>query len=166
MHRDLYRLPEGRSANRLISGVRGVCDDVTCLFLHSGVVQVLKVGQVHTNDLSAVLTVHCSLLVSDLLADPNQTDSYRGAQNRLDNRWLKLCHLRLWQVELFQLTKEVQPLLGLFQSMWCLNSGPGDGGTKEIEWLEYIYLKYVNIWSGSKKLIKVVLRQERVLFWF
>ncbi len=44
-----------------------------------------------------------------------------------------------------------------------------------------IYLKYVsfvliipygslytvvNIWSGSKKLIKVVQRQERLLFWF
>ncbi len=30
--------------------MRGVCDDVTCLFLHSGVVQVLKVGQVHPKD--------------------------------------------------------------------------------------------------------------------
>ncbi len=33
-----------------MSRVRGVCDDVTCPFLHSGVVQVLKAGQVHTND--------------------------------------------------------------------------------------------------------------------
>ncbi len=48
--RDLLRLPEGRSANRLCPGVRGVCDDVTCLFLHSGVVQVLKAGQVDTNN--------------------------------------------------------------------------------------------------------------------
>ncbi len=33
-----------------MSGVRGVCDDVTCSFLHSGVVQVLKAGPVDTND--------------------------------------------------------------------------------------------------------------------
>ncbi len=31
-----------------VRGERG--DDVTCPFLHSGVVQVLKAGQVHTND--------------------------------------------------------------------------------------------------------------------
>ncbi len=30
-------------------------------------------GGGHTNDPSAVLTVCCSLLTSDLLADPNQT---------------------------------------------------------------------------------------------
>ncbi len=53
--------------------------------------------------LSAVLTVRCSLLISDLLADPNHTviEEHR-------------CHVRLWQVELFQLTKKVHSLLGLF----------------------------------------------------
>ncbi len=57
-----------------MSRVRGVCDDVTCPFLHSGVVQVLKAGQVDTPMiLSAILTVRCSLLVFDLLADPKQT---------------------------------------------------------------------------------------------
>ncbi len=55
-----------------MSRVRGVCDDVTCSFLHSGVVQVLKAGQVDTMIISAALTVHCSLLTSDSLADPNQ----------------------------------------------------------------------------------------------
>ncbi len=35
---------------QVMSRVRGVCDDVTCPFLHSGVVQILKAGQVHTND--------------------------------------------------------------------------------------------------------------------
>ncbi len=35
---------------QVVSRVRGVCDDVTCPFLHSGVVQILKAGQVHTND--------------------------------------------------------------------------------------------------------------------
>ncbi len=71
--------------------------------------------------LSAVLTVRCSLLISDLLADPNHTvieehmDSglYRRVL-RLNNSRVKLCHVRLWQVELFQLTKKVHSLLGLF----------------------------------------------------
>ncbi len=35
---------------QVVSGVRGVYDDVTFPFLHSGVVQVLKAGQVDTND--------------------------------------------------------------------------------------------------------------------
>ncbi len=35
---------------QVVSRVRGICDDVTCPFLHSGVVQILKAGQVHTND--------------------------------------------------------------------------------------------------------------------
>ncbi len=35
---------------QVVSRVRGVCDDVTCPFLHSGLVQVLKAGQVDTND--------------------------------------------------------------------------------------------------------------------
>ncbi len=95
-----------------MSRVRGVCDDVTCPFLHSGVVQILKAGQVHTNDPFCCPKVRCSLLISDLLADPNH--SYRRAQNRLNNSRVKLCHVRLWQVELFQLTKKVQSLLGLF----------------------------------------------------
>ncbi len=63
--------------------------------------------------LSAVLTVRCSLLISDLLADPNHT-VIEEHRNRLNNSRVKLCHVRLWQVELFQLTKKVQSLLGLF----------------------------------------------------
>ncbi len=35
---------------QVVSRVRGVCEDVTCPFLQSGVVQVLKAGQVDTND--------------------------------------------------------------------------------------------------------------------
>ncbi len=38
----------GEKCKQVVSGVRGVCDDVTCPFLHSGVVQVLKAVQVDT----------------------------------------------------------------------------------------------------------------------
>ncbi len=58
-----------------MSRVRGVCDDGTCLFFHSGVVPSPEgwAGTPTTLIISAVLTVRCSLLISDLLADPNQT---------------------------------------------------------------------------------------------
>ncbi len=59
--------------------------------------------------LSAVLTVRCSLLISDLLADPNHTVI---EEHRTDS--ITLCHVRLWQVELLQLTKKVHSPLGLF----------------------------------------------------
>ncbi len=112
---------------QVVSRVRGSMMMLPARFLHSGVVQVLKAGQVDTKILSAVLTVRCSLVMSDLLADPNQT-VYRGAQNRLNNSRVKLCHMRLWQVELFQLwwrrrTTSAEPF-----SRWsqceCPTSGP------------------------------------------
>ncbi len=125
---------------QVVSGVRGVCDDVTCPFLHSGVVQVLKAGQVDTND---PFCCPNSPLQSSYIwfAGWPEPDSYRGAQNRLNNSRVKLCHMRLWQVELFQLTKEEQPLL----SRWSLfHDGVNvnvplqvlrDGGSQEPEWL-------------------------------
>ncbi len=69
--------------------------------------------------LSAVLTVRCSPS-SIWFAGWPKPYSYRRAQNRLNNSRVKLCHVRLWQVELFQLTKKVHSLLGLFtmESMW------------------------------------------------
>ncbi len=104
---------------QVVSRVRGVCDDVTCPFLHSGVVQVLKAGQVHTND---PFCCPNSPLQSSYIwfAGWPKPYSYRRAQNRLNNSRVKLCHVRLWQVELFQLTKKVHSLLGLFtmESMW------------------------------------------------
>ncbi len=98
---------------QVVSRVRGVCDDVTCPFLHSGVVQVLKAGQVDTKN---PFCCPNSPLQSSYVwfAGWPKPDSYRGAQNRLNNSKVKLCHMRLWQVELFQLTKEEQPLLSLF----------------------------------------------------
>ncbi len=102
---------------QVVSGVRGVCDDVTCPFLHSGVVQVLKAGQVDTNN---PFCCPNSPLQSSYVwfAGWPKPDSYRGAQNRLNNSRVKLCHMRLWQVELFQLTKEEQPLIFTMESMW------------------------------------------------
>ncbi len=98
---------------QVVSGVRGVCDDVTCPFLHSGVVQVLKAGQVDTNN--PFWCPNSPLQFSYIwFAGWPKPDSYRGAQNRLNNSRVKLCHMRLWQVESFQLTKEEQPLLSLF----------------------------------------------------
>ncbi len=59
---------------QVVSRVRGVCDDVTCPFLHSGVAQVLKAGQVDTNDPFCCPNIPLqSSYILDLLADPNQT---------------------------------------------------------------------------------------------
>ncbi len=83
---------------QVVSRVRGVCDDVTCPFLHSGVVQILKAGQVHTND---PFCCPNSPLQSSYIwfAGWPKPYSYRRAQNRLNNSRVKLCHVRLWQVE-------------------------------------------------------------------
>ncbi len=104
---------------QVVSRVRGVCDDVTCPFLHSGVVQILKAGQVHTND---PFCCPNSPLQSSYIwfAGWPKPYSYRRAQNRLNNSRVKLCHVRLWQVELFQLTKKVHSRWAFFtmESMW------------------------------------------------
>ncbi len=127
----------GEKCKQVVSRVRGVCDDVTCPFLHSGVVQVLKAGQVDTND--PFCCPNSSLQSSYIwFAGWPKPDSYRRAQNRLNNSWVKLCHMRLWQVELFQLTKEEQPLLSLSHDGVNV-SVPlqvlRDGGAQESEWL-------------------------------
>ncbi len=105
---------------QVVSGVRGVCDDVTCPFLHSGVVQVLKAGQVDTNN---PFCCPNSPLQSSYIwfAGWPKPDSYRGAQNRLNNSRVKLCHMRLWQVELFQFWRRKNNLCWAFfmmESMW------------------------------------------------
>ncbi len=103
----------GEKCKQVVSRVRGVCDDVTCPFLHSGVVQVLKAGQVDTN--YPICSPNSPLQSSYIwFAGWPKPYSYRGAQNRLNNSRVKLSHMRLWQVELFQLTKDVQPLLSFF----------------------------------------------------
>ncbi len=75
--------------------VSGVCnDDVTCPFILSGVVQVLKAGQVHTND---PFCCPNSPLQSSYIwfAGWPKPDRYRGAQNRLNNSRVKLSYARL-----------------------------------------------------------------------
>ncbi len=127
----------GEKCKQVVSGVRGACDDVTCPFLHSGVVQVLKAGQVDTND--PFCCPNSPLQSSYIWFDGwPKADSYRGAQNRLNNSRVKLCHMHRWQVELFQLMKEVQPLLIPFHDgvnvivpLQVLR----DGGSQEPEWL-------------------------------
>ncbi len=50
VHRDLYDdCLKGEVQTGCVRGER-VCDDVTCPFLHSGVVQILKAGQVDINN--------------------------------------------------------------------------------------------------------------------
>ncbi len=94
----------GEKRKQVVSRVRGVCEDVTCPLLHSGVVQVLKAGQGHTN---YPFCCPNSPLQSSYIwfAGWHKPDSYRGAQNRLNNSRVKLWHMRLWQVDIFQLTK-------------------------------------------------------------
>ncbi len=49
-------LSAGREkCKQVVSSVRGDCEDVTCPFHHSGVVKVLKAGQLDTNDPVKVL---------------------------------------------------------------------------------------------------------------
>ncbi len=95
-----------------MSGVRGVCDDVICPFLHSGVVQVLKAGQVHTND---PFCCPNSPLKSSYIwfAGWPKPDSYRRAQNRLNTSWVKLCQVFSWR-------KKYKFCLAFFtmESMW------------------------------------------------
>ncbi len=118
----------GEKRKQVVSRVRGVCEDVTCPLLHSGVVQVLKAGQGHTN---YPFCCPNSPLQSSYIwfAGWHKPDSYRGAQNRLNNSRVKLWHMRLWQVEIFQLTKLSRVDVRVpFQVL-------GDGGTQESEWL-------------------------------
>ena len=64
----------GEELELVESRVWWVCSDVSCPFPDSGDVQVLVGGQAGTNDFfSADLTVLCSLFLSCLVADPNQT---------------------------------------------------------------------------------------------
>ncbi len=62
---------------------------------------------------SAVRTTLCSLLRSDLVSELNQTVNEEDGFN--DGR-VELFQQLLWQVELPQLVKEVQLLLGLFHN--------------------------------------------------
>ncbi len=119
----------GKRCKQVVSGVRGVCDDVTCPILPSGEGQVLKAGQVHTND--PFCCPYSPLLSYIWFAGWPKPDSYRAAKNRLNNSGVKLCHTRRWKVELFQLTKEAQSQLSRCERP--------TSGTQEPEWLHCSY---------------------------
>ncbi len=102
---------------------------------------------------SAVRTTLCSLLRSDLVswAEP---DSYWSAEDGFNDSRVELFQQLLWQVELPQLTKEVQPLLGLFNNGVNV-SVPlqvlGDGGAREPEWLHCRYSAvHDGVWGESR----------------
>ncbi len=63
----------GNSSKREWAGVWGVQSDFLSPFPHSGDIKILEVGRGPPIILSAVLTVRCSLLMSVLVAEPNQT---------------------------------------------------------------------------------------------
>ncbi len=63
----------GQQFKERVSWVWGVQSDFLSPFPHSGGVKFLEAGQRGTIILSAVLTVRCSLLMSVLEAEPNQT---------------------------------------------------------------------------------------------
>ncbi len=113
--------------------------------------------------LSAVRTVLCNLLVSDFVAEPNQTvievhktftftfnhlaDAFiqsdvqmrrtiEAIEDRFSDGRVEPFQLLLWQVKLPQLAMEVQPLLGLFcNGVYVIVPLQvlGDGGAQEPE---------------------------------
>ncbi len=97
-------------------GVRwmwGVQRDFASHFAHSGWVQFLGSGKGCTNDsLSSPDYPSLSSVVRfGSLAEP---DSYWSAEDEFNNGRVERFQQLLWQVELPQLAKEVEPLLGLF----------------------------------------------------
>ncbi len=106
-----------------------------------------RVGRVVPVMRSAVRTILRSLLRSDLVAELNQTVI---EVQRMDSVMaVELFQQLLWQVELPQLAKEVQPLLGLF------NNGVDvtiplhvlrDGGAQETE---YLHCRFSAVHDGE-----------------
>ncbi len=71
VYRDLLHLPEVRTSNRLFPGCEGSVWYYR--FFTLDLYKSWMLGRCSPMILSAVLTVCCSLLISDLLADPNHT---------------------------------------------------------------------------------------------
>ena len=116
-----------------MSGLGGVCRDLSCPFPDSGCVQVLDGGQVGTDDLSCRPD---SPLESIFIQFGGKTDSYGCAENRLDDCSVEKDQQLLRQVVLPKLAQEVQPLLGLLEN--CVDVGfplqvPGDCGSQKLE---------------------------------
>ncbi len=71
-----------------------------------------------------------------------EPDSYRSAEDRFNDGGVEPFQQLLWQVELPQLAKEVQPLLGLFDNRVYVNvplQVLRDGAAQESEWLHCCY---------------------------
>ncbi len=67
-----------------------------------------------------------------------EPDSYWRTEDRFNDGRVQLFQLLLWQVELSQLAKEEQPLLGLFHhglNVIVRLQVLGDGAAQEPEWL-------------------------------
>ncbi len=93
----------------------GVQSDFASTFAHSGWVQLLEVREGCTsNSLSSPDYLLQSSEVR--LGSWAESDSYWSAEDVLNYGRLELFQQLLWQVELSQLVKEVQPQLGLFDN--------------------------------------------------
>ena len=69
----LYRLPDGRSLNSLCPGCEGSAEIFAARFLTLDRYRSWMGGRLAPIILSAALIVRCSLTLSRLVADPNQT---------------------------------------------------------------------------------------------
>ncbi len=84
-------------------------------FAHSGWVQFLESGEGCTND--SLSSPDCPLKYFEVrFGSWAELDSYWHAEDGFNDGRVELFQQLLWQVELPQLEKEVQPLLGLFHN--------------------------------------------------
>ncbi len=106
-------------------------------FAHSEWVQFLESGEGCTNDSLSSLDYPLSSEVRfGSWAEP---DSYWSAEDGFNDGRVELFQQLLWQVELPQLAKEVQPLLGLFHhglNVIVLLQVLRNCGAQESEWLQ------------------------------
>ncbi len=119
------RCSSAQRSRQVVTGVRGVCDDVTSSFLHSEVVQALKAGQVDTN--YPFYCPNSPLQSSNIwFTGWPKPDSYSGAQNRFNNSRVKLCHATVTGWTFFSWRRKYNLRWAFFtmESMWVSTSGP------------------------------------------
>ncbi len=125
-----------------VGRVCGVRSDFLSPFPHSGDVKILEVRQGAQIFLSAVLTVCCSLLMSDLVAEPNQTV--------LVQLLLSLVHLVL---------SLVQPVLFLLPTIPLPRPTlPPPNKTKPFEQnqsRECLFIVHSHVWKDLELFIKI-----------
>ncbi len=115
----------------------GVQSDFASPFAHSGKIQFLENGEGYTND--SLSNPDSPPLSSEVrLGSWAEPDSYWCAEDGFNDGRVELYQQFLWPVELHQLAKEVQPLLGLFHNgvyVIVPLQVLGDSGAQEPEWL-------------------------------